>query len=92
MVRFLGVASLLFFSYIAVVAADSIPTKPPSDSTIALFGRALHCNKGEGGSYGDFQLKQLAYSLSAQISALVRGYAATPVTIVAPSDKVDVRA
>ena len=83
MVRFLGVASLLFFSFVAVVAADNVPRMPTSDAT----GRFRRGCSGE--SYDDIQLEQLAYSLSAQISALM-GRAAQKITFVA--QRVDVRA
>lgn len=43
MIRFLDVASFLFFSYIAVVAADSIPRVQTSDG-VALWGRFTVCS------------------------------------------------
>ena len=47
MVRFLGVTSSLFFSYIAVVAADSIPRMQTNDA-VALRGRFTLCaSKGD---------------------------------------------
>jgi len=90
MVRFLGVASLLFFSYIAVVAANSVPREQTSDA-ITLFGRAKGCPNNKRESYDDIQLKQLTYSFSSQPSALTIS-AAPKITIVAPRSRVDVRA
>lgn len=64
MVRFLDVASLLFFSYIAVVAADSIP-RVQTSGVVELLGRFSVCSSpGESESYDDIP-GQLAYSLSA---------------------------
>jgi len=91
MVRFLGVSSLLFISYIAVVlAADSIPRMQASDPGVALLGRRKVCAVGQSESYYDvIQLKQLAYSLSAQLHALTIRAAAALVIIVAVTRRVD---
>ena len=91
MVYFYRVASLLFFSYIAAVAANSIPCKQMSDA-VALLGRLQFCPSPDQSESYDIQLKQLAYSLSGQLCALVSRCAATKVWFVATTKRVDVRA
>jgi len=57
MVRFLGVSSLLFISYIAVVlAADSIPRMQASDPGVALLGRRKVCAVGQSNSISCFRV------------------------------------
>ena len=58
MVCFLGVASLLFSSYIALGAAESIPRMQANDVVARLVGRATKCPRGQCES-NDIQLYKL---------------------------------
>ena len=49
MVRFLDVASLLFFSCTTIVAANSIPRE--KTNVVALVGRFTLCGPEQGESY-----------------------------------------
>jgi len=55
MARFLSVASLLFFSYIVLVAAESIPRMQANDVVVRLARRTPGCDVPHGESY-DIQL------------------------------------
>lgn len=68
MVRFFGVASLLLFSYTALVAADTMPRVPIAETNNV--GAMLQGRDTCSEPY-DTQLNQLSYSPYAQRSALM---------------------
>ena len=68
MVRFFGVASLLLFSYTALVAADTMPRVPIAETNNV--GAMLQGRDTCSEPY-DTQLNQLFYSPYAQRSALM---------------------
>jgi len=94
MVRFLGVTSLLLFSYSVLVAASAFPREPSAETNdvgAMLLGRARTCTGGSSEPY-DIPLNQLCYSPYAQVSALITSGAATQAPSVATTGMVDVRA
>ena len=96
MVRFLSVASLLLFSYTALVAANTVPRGPIAETNDVggiLLGRGT-CSKGTTRESYDIQLNQLSYSPYAQRRALMARRAASRAPSVATLwlTRVDVRA
>ena len=92
MVRFLGVASLLLFSHIALVAADAVPAVRAKANDI--FMRLLGRDKCPGSDYSESystQLNQLSYSFYAQRRAKIMGAARQAPTVVT-TGMVNVRA
>jgi len=66
MVRLLGVASLLFSSYIALAAAEGTPRLQANDVVARLVGRTLNCSGGMIFNSADSQPAHLMYSSCVQ--------------------------
>lgn len=92
MVRFLGVASLLLFLHISLVAANAVPAVCAKANDI--FMRLLGRDKCPGSNYSESystQLNQLSYSSYAQRRAKIMGAARQAPTVVT-TGMVNVRA
>ena len=87
MVRFLGVATLLFISHIALVVA--VPHLGNTDDVMDIVAR-VNCSAGARESY-DMQLSKLSCSPCAQRSARII-HAAPQEAFVAIAHTLDVRA